>query len=368
MKKIIKFISLGFLIMGCHTALAWGGRGHAAICESAVYLVQNQNLKEYLQNKPHMMAHLCNIPDITWRNLDSSLTSHGNPAHYINPELIGLPAKEVPTDMSALIKKYTGTGNRINENLKISSVPQDMGSNWWRADQFYRLATIAAADLKKQTAPQNPKEEQDDNLPYNKSYYDMIVAMGLMGHFVGDNSQPFHVTSDHDGYAAGHGGIHAYYEDSVVAYFGPNLQSLIVASAQKMRTTAPFLMRKNTDTIQKMRALAEISISEIKSILKIDPVTTPSVLKIEKGMSLKTPAVRSSPIVGFKKFEKLITTQMARSALLLATLWDDIYTTAGNPEAKAYKSYKYPIMPDFVMPDYYDTKTGLSKAETKTSK
>lgn len=357
MKKILIFSALCFSSMNIifsDTASAWGGRGHAAICESAVYLVQNENLKEYLQNKPHMMAHLCNIPDISWRSLGNQFTAHGNPTHYINAELIGAQIKDVSTDLKSIIEKYTGTENRIKENSKISSIPQDMGTNWWRADQFQRRAIQFANELKKQTAPANSKEEQDDNLAYNKSFYEMIVSMGVMGHFVGDNSQPFHVTSDHDGYAAGHGGIHSYYEDSSVAFFGPDLQTKIVAAAKKMKSTAKFL--KGTGAVEKMRALGEISAGEVKAILKVDPVITPSVLKIEKGMSLKTVAKRQPANIGFKKFEKLMTVQMARASLLLAHLWDEAFAAAGNPEAKAYKSYKYPLNPEFVMPDYYDIK------------
>jgi hypothetical protein len=183
--------------------------------------------------------------------------------------------------------------------------------------------------------------------------------MGIMGHYVGDNGQPFHVTSDHDGYAAGHGGIHAYYEDSAVAFFGPDLHSKIVTAAKKMKPTAKFLTGANT--IEKMRTLGEISANEAKAILKVDPVTAPSQLKVERGMSLKTQAQRQPAQVGFKKFEKLLTTQMARSALLLAHLWEEAYKAAGSPEVKAYKSYRYPLMPDFVMPDYYDIKATESK-------
>ena len=355
MKKILILASFFCSMFISNLAFGWGGRGHAAICESAAYLVQNQNLKEYLQNKPHMMAHLCNIPDIAWRNLDSQFTAHGNPTHYINAELIGVQIKAVPLELNTIIEKYTGTDNRIKENSKIVSIPQDMGTNWWRADQFYRRAVEFGTELKKQTAPTNSKEEQDDNLSYNKLFFEMIMSMGLMGHFVGDNSQPFHLTSDHDGYAAGHGGIHAYYEDSAVAFFGADLQSKIVIAAKKMKPNAKFL--KGTNTIEKMRALGEISADEVKAILKVDPIITPSTLKIEKGMSLKTAAKRQPANIGFKKFEKLMITQMTRSALLLANLWDGVYAAAGNPEAKAYKSYKYPLIPEFVMPDYYDTKS-----------
>ncbi len=370
MRISVLLLATVFISLNSEFVNAWGGRGHAAICESAVYLLKDQNLKEYLQNKPHMMAHLCNIPDIAWRNIDSKFTVHGNATHYINVESLGLAIKDVPTDLKTIIEKYTGTENRIKENAKIVSIPQDMGTNWWRADQFFKRAVAAATELKTLTAPSNSKEEQDENFAYNKSFFEMITSMGLMGHFVGDNSQPFHVTSDHDGYAAGHGGIHAYYEDSAVAFYGPDLQSKIVAAGKKMQTgqnnsnsTAKFL--KGANTVEKMKALGEISYGEIKAILKVDPVITPSVLKVEKGMSLKTAAVRKPANVGYKNFEKLMTVQMARSATLLASLWDEAYKAAGSPEAKAYKSYKYPINPEFVMPDYYDTVAAETKTKTK---
>jgi len=337
---------------------AWGGRGHDSICESAVFLVKNKSLKDYLLNKPHMMGHLCNIPDIYWKSLPMQLRKHGDSGHYIDPEIIGLTAKDVPTDYQSIINKYTGQENKEKTNSKILSIPLEFGSNWWRADQFYRLAIRHGLELKNLKAPTNNKEEQDDEFPYNKTFYNMIISMGVMGHFVGDNSQPFHTTSDYDGYAANHGGIHAYYEDSTVAYFGADLHDRIYKKALKLKNTS-FL--KPDTTIGKMKALAEISSKEIKDVLKADPIISQSTIKLERGMSMKVPAKRQSPEVGFKKFEKLQIEQMARSALLLATLWDEAFEKAGQPESKAYKSYKYPLTVDFIMPDYYDTKSEDSK-------
>lgn len=336
---------------------AWGGRGHDAICQSAVFLVKSSALKDYLLNKPHMMGHLCNIPDIHWRNLPSDQTQHGNPTHYVNPEIVGLSAQTLPTEIKDIIQKYTGQENMIRLGSKISSIPLDMGTSWWRADQLFRMALNTAKEIKKDQPPTNSKEEQDDNLPYNKHFYEMVLALGIMGHYVGDNAQPFHVSSDYDGYAAGHGGIHAYYEDSSVAHFGADLHSKIVSTAKKMKKTH-FLNGRNT--IEKMKKLGEISSLETKDVLKVDPVTKPSSLRIEKGMSLKTPAERKSAEIGHQKFEKLILNQMARASLLLAHLWDEVYLQAGSPEVKAYKSYKYPLTPEFIYPDYYETKNNKS--------
>lgn len=335
-------------------ALAWGARGHSSICQAAVFLVKSQNLKEYLQNKPDMMGHLCNVPDIYWKSLSDDSRKYGDPGHFMDVEILGIKVKEVPTDYKKIVETYTGSANKFKEGAKIFSVPNELGSNWWRADQFFRRATEEGKKLKTLTAPSNSKEEQDENFEYNKSFYNMIVNLGLMGHFVGDNGQPYHTTSDYDGYASGHGGIHAYFEDSSVAFFGPDLVARIVTKAKTIKS-APFL-KDGLSVIEKMRALGEISNGEIKDILKVDPVITPSTTKSDKGMNIRTPAERKPASVGFKKFEKNIVQEMARSAALLAQLWDQAYNEAGEPAIKAYKSYKYPLTPEFVMPDYFEIK------------
>jgi len=350
--------------LACVTAVysprlqAWGGRGHDSICESAVYLVQNKNLKDFLMSKPHLMGHLCNIPDIYWKSLPMELRRHGDSGHYVDPEVIGLAVKDIPTDYKAIVEKYTNSENKDKTNAKILSVPLEFGSNWWRADQMFRIAIEKGSELQKLPAPQNSKEEQDQNLAYNKAFYEMLTSMGIMGHFVGDNSQPFHTTSDYDGYAANHGGIHSYYEEATVSFFGPDLQDRIYKKALKLKNTS-FI--KPTNTVDKMKALAEISTKEIKDVLKADPLISQSTIKLERGMSLKVPAKRKSAEIGFKAFEKMQIEQMARSALLLAHLWDDIYTKIGKPNLDAYKSFRYPLTVDFILPDYYDIKAEDSK-------
>lgn len=359
-----RLIAILLLVTFCVATLpqksfAWGARGHSSICQAAVFLVKSQNLKEYLQNKPDMMGHLCNVPDIYWKSLSDEARKYGDPGHFMDVEIIGVKVKDIPTDYKSIVEKYTGSDNKIKEGAKIFNVPNELGSNWWRADQFYRRAAEEGKKLKTLTPPSNSKEEQDENFEYNKAFYNMIVNLGLMGHFVGDNGQPYHTTSDYDGYAVGHGGIHAYFEDSSVAYFGPDLVARIVTRAKSVKT-APFL--KDGTVIEKMRTLGEISNNEMKIITKLDPVIKPSTMKSEKGMNLRTPAERKPASVGFKKFESHIVQEMARSAALLAQLWDQIYVEAGEPAMKAYKSYKYPLTPDFVMPDYYEIK----KEEPKT--
>ena len=340
-----------FILISSQLVFAWGGRGHNTICESAAFLVKSPGLKEFLATRPHVMGHLCNIPDIYWKSLPADVRKSGDPGHYINPEKIGYKIEDVPLDYKKIIADFTGKQSKEDEKKTIFSVPDDVGHSWWRADQFFRLAVEAGQKAKQATAPKDFREEQDNESAFNKGIYQMMVNMGVMGHFIGDMGQPFHNTSDHDGWAANHGGIHSYYEDAIVAQLPGDLAAQVIKKAQSMKS-AKFM--NQATPIENFRALSAVSVSEMKDVIKADAVLKPSSLTIDKGMSLKKPAERKPASEVYKKFEKLIINQMARSALLLAQTWDEIYKKAGEPEVKAYRSFLYPFTPDFVKPDYFD--------------
>ncbi len=366
MKIPLKMDMLMFLaLLSTSAAWAWGGRGHHSVCSAAVFLVKDEGLKSFLKSRPQMMGHLCNVPDFYWKGLGPEVSKLGNPAHYIDVEITGLKIKDVPTDYQKIVTRFTGKPNEFKKDKTIFSVPTEFGSLWWRADQFMRRAVETGKVWKSAKAPTNSKEEQDENLPYNKASYDFIVNLGLMGHFVGDASQPFHATVDYDGYLAGHGGIHAFYEDTGVSALGPKLELKVVEAAQKLQELLKSKSKqaenlkkisflKEKTVVEKMRALSEISLTEVGAILAADPIKKPSTIKNEKGMEIKTAAEREDISKAVDKFEPLIVQQMARSAALLAQLWDEAYEKVGRPKLAAYKSYKYPFTPEFVVPDYFE--------------
>lgn len=329
-------------------AFAWGGRGHHAICSAAVHLVKNETLKTFLKHRPHTMGHLCNIPDIFWKSISADARKLGDPTHYIDPEVLGVPVKDLPIDYAKIAAAYTGKPNKFKEGMTIMNVPSDFGSLWWRADQFMRRITALKEPLAS-TIPEGSKAEQDDKNVFNQAVYDFMVNAGLLGHFVGDASQPFHASADYDGWETGHGGIHGYYEEAIVAEAGPDLEAQIAAAGAKIRK-APFL-EKGT-VLERMKALSEESRKEIPKVLKLDPILKKSERKKEKGMELKTAADRSRASVGWKKMGEMVITEMGRSARLLAEFWDEAYVDAGSPRLEAYRSYRYPFTPDFVAPDY----------------
>ncbi len=328
--------------------MAWGGRGHHTICSAAPHLVKDESLKAFLKFRPHTMGHLCNIPDIYWKSLGPDVNDIGSPSHYVDPEVIGLKINEIPLDYKAITDKYTGSDNLYKKSGKLFSIPKEFGSLWWRTDQFYRLASGLKNSFTSVELPKNFKEEQDEKLPYNLAIFNMMTYMGLMGHFVGDASQPFHSTSNHDGYGTGHGGIHSYYEEQVVTNFGPDFEKLIIDKAKTIKDS-----KLVTGTpLEIMRHLTQLSDDDREKVFKLDPILKPSELKDEKGMEIRTPAQRSPIEVGFPKLKNLIVLHMARSALVLAHFWDEAYQNSGAPTLKPYKSFRYPHTPDFIPPDY----------------
>ncbi len=348
-----RLLLLVALTLSSQQTFSWGGRGHHTICDAAVYLTQEKGLRDYLKAKPHIMGYLCNIPDTYWREISGEFNKLGNPTHFVDLELLGVKPEEFPTDYKSIIQNYTGKENPLEKGKTIKSVPSEVGSNWWRADQFYRRATANAEAWKATPTPQNKQEEQDENLPFNKFAADFVINLGVMGHFVGDNSQPYHTSVDYDGWLSGHGGIHAYYEETMVTAQDSKLLDEVINEGkklQKKKKSISFL--KNQSVVENMKQLALISNKDLATIQKIDKVITPSSIKEEKGMKLKTPAVRANIEKMAPLFKPLITLHMARSAALLAKIWDDAYIQNGRPSLASHKSYKFPHKPDFVIPDY----------------
>lgn len=348
MKSLLSLLLFSFLPQ---TLWAWGGRGHHVICHAAVFLVKEEGLKKYLMARPQVMGHLCNIPDTYWRGLGSEANRLGSPSHFIDVEITGRPIQDIPLDFQELAKSFEGQPNAVEKTKKIISFPEEFGSLWWRADQFYRLASQPALDLKKYPPPANSQQEQDEKLPFNKFIADFVTHIGLLGHFVGDASQPLHATFDYDGYLAGHGGIHSYYEELAVVAIGEKLEEKVLIKARAFQRIKPQFLKEDS-VLKQMRTLSAVSHSEIPALLKIDPVLKKSENKEEKGMKIKTSAVRADVETVKSKYEPMIVQQLARSAVLLASLWDKAYSEIGKPPLGVYKSYYYPHTPAFVAPDY----------------
>lgn len=265
-------------------------------------------------DRAEMMAHLCNIPDIYWKGLKRDDSQAGAASHWVNAEEVHLPLKDLPTDWKK-ISELAGAEQAALEKV---------GSLWWRANQLLVRARESA---------QNPAE--------------FLTDLGLAGHFVGDAAMPYHNTRDHDGYGTGHGGIHIYYEISVVNALPLDLDQKVFNLAQNLSCPG----NDSLSWVEQMKQLSSASFKNIKEIEKIDSVLTSSRMEAVK----KIPAQRRPPPAVMGKFAPLIHRHLATAARCLARFWDQAYVQSGRPDFSQFKGFhhpEYPLMPDYVVIHY----------------
>jgi hypothetical protein len=221
MKKFV-FLALYF----SQIAWGWGEVGHHIIARSAVETLKfhpllsssrlTPNDKESVQNfinrfksKQYQQGHLANIPDTYWRNLDHGLeetgTLLGSPSHYFDSENIFAFFKT--NDFSQV--KIPLTYSEAKKNFSsINHFFSEVGSLPWRAQQFTDLYAAAL----KSSGGLNCKGNREAELAMRK----VTAYAGLLAHFTGDVSMPYHTSIDHDAIAVGQKGIHSYFEQDLV--------------------------------------------------------------------------------------------------------------------------------------------------------
>lgn len=316
--------------------MAWGERGHHVICEVATRLVENEELAQFLRGRGHQSGHVCNIPDIQWKDIPVA-NALLDSSHYMNPETLGYTIGDVPLDLEQIATAKSKTKEQV---------ALELGSLWWRADQFYQRA-VEGVRLAKWAEFPDKNHLKDIAHPYNQGIFEFIVNVSLLGHYVGDASMPYHNTIDYDGWEKGRGGIHAYYESFSVEAMGLDLENLIYEQSIVLKKKSGSLkVNLNQTVLEKLKELSIKAVEEKIKVEELDPLLTAS------DKVSKTYAKRLPPEKGAELFKDLILGQMARSSFALSVLWEKAWTEGGAVSFKGYRSYRYPLAPELVLPNY----------------
>jgi hypothetical protein len=368
----------------------------------------------FMLSKGHMIGHVCNLPDISWRSLEVPLGPDGQPmsgtildptvgdeAHFINPENFGFKNDDGSPATIKVPLKYAEV-EKIADGAKKPNMTahQTSGSNWWRTQQLYSLAidhgTTAVSQIEglvrmqaaydfsfgRMSAAQKAVVQtslateisgcsqdkdackadlakQKDNV--NHSLRSMLIAMGIMGHFVGDAGQPFHNSADYNGKESGHYGIHSYYEAQIVDQIPASLQAEVYAAglADSEGYVAAILAEKDPDpsfsgdpynVIARMRKLSDMAGQQMASILAIED----SVPGFQKGTLHKSVQPKGRPFADalktsypdqYKLYHDRIVGEIGVSARILAKFWDEIDANL-DEKAKAAGARLAPALGD----------------------
>ena len=362
-KTIMRVLPLALVIglIGPREARAWGERGHDIVTRVAVRLLaakiaKGTPLATQFGRKEFMLGHLSNVPDIVWRNQGEAIEKINAPTHfldleYVSPELTFATIPRTPSAALARMKKLCANPPKGYVcAAKEGSSPDESsaGTAPWRAGQLHRL-TIES--LKASTSSGKTDDAAADRA---------FLTAGIMSHFIGDLGNPYHATRNYDGWETGQGGIHSYFEGAVVSSYPLSLDQEVFDAAlnggglARVLKLIPAAERSTLarDPVALALALTLDSHSRLDDANAIDrkfAVLQPS------GMGpdgKRAGAERRDASELRVKLHELTVERLATAAEVLANLWLVAWEDAGRPDFKGYRSFAYPVAPEFVPPDY----------------
>jgi hypothetical protein len=177
--RALTALAFGLVTSTARDARAWGHTGHALIGALGAALADSGSA--FWGANAAGVATLANVPDDQWK-VGPTAGAEG-PTHWLHADAY---THTIAIELPASFDDYAATVSTYGEDSVVAN-----GTAPWRAQQLFDLAVIAL---------------QDGDL--GKA----LEMAGTMAHYVGDVSQPLHVTSDYDGPAGSHDGIHAFFE------------------------------------------------------------------------------------------------------------------------------------------------------------
>ena len=213
------------LIFSSSQAFSWGSKGHQIVAGVGA----NISGVPFWSNNTAAVQQLSTVPDRVWKstNYKQEALNHWFQADAYTTVLGKGSLANFPRSYQDALKKYGESAILTN------------GVSPWRIQQFYNGALAA---LKKGDAPS------------------ALAYMGLMSHYLGDLSQPLHVTTNYDGQKTNQPGIHKYFETD-------NIQDEQAIAKQVQDQAIVILQNPSNLNILMNLPLIELSFTEIERAL-----------------------------------------------------------------------------------------------------
>ncbi len=218
-------------------AQAWGSLGHRTIATIASKIVRKNGA--FWRSNASNMGKLTNVPDQYWKNGTGAFVE--KPTHWFEIDAY----VQNPNQFQSFPRIFTEATHKYSEKTVLSN-----GTATWRINQFYE-ASVAA--LKR------------------GNFLKGLQMAGVMSHYVGDLSQPLHVSQNYDGKQTNNPGIHKFFE--TINLENSDTEDLIddVTDQAKVLLSSP-LFEKLHDLSPLDLAFEEISRSyaEHKTVISTD--------------------------------------------------------------------------------------------------
>jgi len=355
---------LVWLCLAPGIACGWAERGHDLVTRVAARLVNEritgeQKYGKVLVAKEHMLAHLANIPDTYWRDLDPETVAINGPTHYFNLEYVSSKPNfaTMPLTIAAMEQAMAAV---------CEASPEPRAGHCAKAAQAAKpraaLAGTAAFRIKElyDLMVQDLRESGHaaDAQAAIRAMDRALLHAGLLSHFVADLAHPFHTTTDYDGFGRGLGGIHVYFEGDIVMAMPLTLDARVFEAARKKPfaqlgqwVTGASAAVWDTNPLAIAYALILDSHQQIAKLVELDRKFAVTKASIERD-GFKVKAERRAPSTIEQHFRDFATKRLALAADTLAHLWLAAWKEAGSPDLKQYDSKVYFLNPPFLTPTY----------------
>ena len=272
-------------------ALAWGPLGHRVVAETAALLVEDDLPATWgplFARHRFELGVYAFLPDASFRHIDGAMGKLEAPTHYLN---LDQPAGE----------------------------PGRRGTVDRRVVQFLDLAGRQLKDVK---APKGGYERGAEATGDTRRVYVGLYNLGLMAHYSGDASMPYHATSDWNGYASGQGGVHFFFESDCVNALEPGLAKDVLATARRHR--ARWLSTWSADPSQPAGLVTAVLTDSLASAARVSELDRrEAVTELQPAGSTRN-ARRKPAAEGCRGMRSLLVDRLARGAVLTATLWEAV--------------------------------------------
>lgn len=271
------------------SASAWGPVGHRVVAETAAILVEDAwptTWGPLLARHRFELGVYSFLPDASFRHQDGAGGKTEGPTHYLN---LDAPEGEA---------EHAGTVDR-------------------RVAQFLELAR---EHLQAVRAPKGGYVRGATAQGDARNIFLGIYDLGIMAHYSGDASMPYHATKDFNGYERGQGGLHFYFESDCVNALEPGLAEAVLATARKNQ--ARWLRAWGADPLRPadlVKAVLHDSLGSVPELEKLD--RRHAVTQLQAPGS-RTNAQRRPAAEGCRAMRSLLVGRLARGAVLTAALWE----------------------------------------------
>lgn len=198
-------VALGGLLATV-VAQAWDYEGHRIVNQVALAALP-ADFPAFAREPAtaERILHMANVPD-RWRNVDPWLRQTGGSwtDHFLDVEQLtaaGLDPRTVPSDQLDFAVQFAAA--RAANADKFPAIDPTRNTDhtrewpgfspWAIAENFHRLRSAFGYLKAYQEVGGTPAEIAN-------AQADVIYAMGLLGHYVGDSAQPLHTTEYHNGW------------------------------------------------------------------------------------------------------------------------------------------------------------------------